>query len=127
MKVIYFFSFLVLVLGACKKNEPGATNVEINFTEPAAGDTIASYNQIHAEGTITGDGTMQGYTVTLSNTQSGAVLFSNAYDVQSESYNFHEHWTNNLSDTSEVTVRVEVTKDKNGNKTAKEIKVVCLP
>lgn len=127
MKVILMFSLVVLAFSSCHKDKNGASNVDIVFTEPAANDTVLSYNQVHAEGTINGDGTMEGYTVSLIHAGTGAVLYSNTYDVQATSYNFHEHWTNNLSDTSSITVRVEVTKDKNGNKTTREIAVVCLP
>ncbi len=127
MKVIFIFSLAFLALGACKKEEKTVTNVEITFAEPTSNDTILSYNQVHAEGTIVADGTLEGYTVSLIHSSNGALLYTNTYDVQAKSYNFHEHWTNNLSDTTQVIVRVEANKDKNGNKATKEIKVVCLP
>ena len=128
MKVIYFLSFVALTLSSCNKDEvDGATNVEIVFTEPSVNDTVFFSNQVHAEGTIVGDKSMEGYTLSLINESNGTVLYTNTYNVQSDSYNFHEHWTNNLSDTTLVKIRVEVTKDKNGNKATKETHVVCLP
>lgn len=127
MKVIYFLSLVALMLSSCNKEVEGATNVEIVFSEPSVNDTVLSYNQVHVEGTIVGDQNMEGYTVSLINAGNGNVLFTNTFDVQAESYNFHEHWTNNLIDTTLVKVRVEVTKDKNGNKATNEINVVCLP
>lgn len=127
MKVVLIFSLIALAFSSCNKEEQGASAVDIVFSEPSANDTIASYNQVHAEGTIVGDGTMEGYTVSLIHAGNGAVLYTNTYDVQATSYNFHEHWTNNLTDTTQITVRVEVAKDKNGNKTSSERLVVCLP
>ncbi|OFZ22896.1 MAG: hypothetical protein A3D92_03175 [Bacteroidetes bacterium RIFCSPHIGHO2_02_FULL_44_7] len=127
MKVIFIFSLGVLVLSSCKKEENGATSVDIVFTEPAASDTVLSYNQVHAEGTIVGDGTMEGYTVSLIDAGNGTVLYTNMYDVQAQSYNFHEHWTNNLSDTTLVNVRVVANMDKNGNTSTREVQVLCLP
>lgn len=120
-------SIAFLAITSCKKEEEGATNVDIVFSEPSLGDTVMSYNQVHAEGTISGDGTMEGYHLSIFNSENGTVLYTNAYDVQAKSYNFHEHWINNLNDTTRLTVRVEVNKDKNGNKTTKEMSVVCLP
>lgn len=127
MKVIYLLSLGILALSSCKKEANGATTVEIVFTEPSVNDTVMSFNQVHAEGTIVGDATMEGYTVSLINAGNGNVLYTNTYDVRAESYNFHEHWTNNLTDTTLVHVKVEVTKDKNGNKATNERNVVCLP
>lgn len=129
MRTIYILSLCVLAFSSCNKDEEelGATSVDIVFTEPSVGDTVLSYNQVHAEGTIAGNGPMEGYTVSMINSGNGNVLYTNSYDVQSEGYNFHEHWTNNLSDTTLVTVQVEVTNDKNGNKTTRKIDVVCLP
>lgn len=127
MKVIFILSLGALFLSSCTKEKNGATSVDIVFTEPTASDTVLSYNQVHAEGTIVGDGTMEGYTVSLIDAGSGTVLYSNTYDVQAKSYNFHEHWTNNLSDTTQVNVRVVANMDKNGNTSTRELQVLCLP
>ncbi len=112
---------------ACKKKEAGATSVTITFTEPSIGDTIPSWNQIHMEGTITGDGEMKGYTLSALNNSTNAVLFTTTYDVKSKAYNFHEHWINNLHDTTNVTVKVEVVKNDAGEKEILTREVVCLP
>ncbi|MFA7274591.1 MAG: hypothetical protein WC044_12030 [Crocinitomicaceae bacterium] len=128
MKWIYYVGLVVLTISACKKKEDkGASKVQITYTLPVLGDTVQSYNQVHAEGTISGDGTMKGYNVFILNTATGVELFSNKYDIEASAYNFHEHWVNNLSDTTQVTVRVEAIKDVDGNKFTKEMKVICLP
>lgn len=129
MKWIYIIIIALtgVFFSACKKNKIGAKSVVITFTEPSLGDSILSWNQVHMEGTITGDGEMKGYTVSAINTSTNAVVFSKTYDVKSDAYNFHEHWINNLYDTTTVIVRVEVLKDEEGSKETKEINVVCLP
>lgn len=132
MKAIYIITIALtgLFVGACKKdkkNKSGAQSVSIVFTEPSLGDSIPSWNQVHMEGTITGDGEMKGYTVSARNASTNAVLFSSTYDVKASAYNFHEHWINNLYDTTNVTIRVEVIKDGSGNLETKEMNVVCLP
>lgn len=129
MMRIMIACLLLVVVAACKKNKHEvATDVQINFTEPAVGDTIQSWNQLHIEGTITSTGNMHGYGIkVLKNDGSQTQLFSVNYEIQVEEINFHEHWMNNLTDTTDVTVRVEVFVDKNGLKEVKEVNVVCLP
>ncbi len=112
---------------SCKKDKKGAENVVITFTEPSLNDTIPSWNQIHMEGTISADGQMRGYTVSAINASTNEVLFTSTYDVASNAYNFHEHWINNLYDTTTVMVRVEVKKDDNGAAEIQERSVICLP
>ena len=116
-----------VVFSACKKEDSGADNVTIKFTEPQENDTVASWNQVHMEGTVTGDGTMKGYTLSAINSSTGEVLYTTTYNVKAKAYNFHEHWINNLQDTTTVIVRMDVLKDVAGNYEVKERKVVCLP
>lgn len=116
-----------VVFSACKKEDSGAASVTITFTEPEENDTVFSWNQVHMEGTIVGDGTMKGYTLSAINSSTNQVLYTITYDVKAEAYNFHEHWINNLQDTTTVVVRVDVLKDAAGNREIKERTVVCLP
>ena len=129
MKQIVIISIALtgLLMGACKKDKSGAKSVQINFTEPSVGDTIPSWNQIHMEGTITGDGEMKGYSVSAVNASTNTVLFTKTYDVRAKAYNFHEHWINNLYDTTTVTVKVEVIKNDAGELETATRDVVCLP
>jgi hypothetical protein len=118
--------FLMLI-GACKKDKSSAKSVEINFTKPTVGDTIPTWNQIHMEGTITGDGEMKGYTISAVNASTNVTLFTKTYDVKAKAYNFHEHWMNSLYDTTTVTVKVEVIKNDEGELETATRNVVCLP
>lgn len=129
MKINYIIAIVLTVwmLGACKKGKSGAETVTIVFTEPSVGDTIPSWNQIHMEGTISGDGEMRGYVVSALNTATNEVLFTTTYDVASDAYNFHEHWINNLYDTTTVTVKVEAIKNEAGEREVASRNVVCLP
>lgn len=129
MKAAYILAIVLTgtCFSACKKEKNEAGAVTITFKEPAVGDTIPSWNQVHMEGTITADGEMRGYVVSAINASTDAVLFTTSYDVWSGAYNFHEHWINNLYDTTVITVRVEALKDDAGNREVKERSVVCLP
>jgi hypothetical protein len=54
-------------------------------------------------------------------------LLSKSASDHAETYSFHEHWINNVTDTTNVKILVEVEINHNGGKTSKEINVVCLP
>jgi hypothetical protein len=49
------------------------------------------------------------------------------YDLHSASYSIDETWTNNVSDTATVQLKIVVEKDHDGNLETKTINVVCLP
>jgi hypothetical protein len=127
MKSISIILLALLVFSSCKKKETEATSATITFSEPSLDDTIAAYNQLHMEGTIEGNNTLEGYRVKLTNYSTGAEIYSKSYDTRAEAYNFHEHWTNNLADTTKVTVNVIVNLDKSGNTMNKTRNVVCVP
>jgi hypothetical protein len=117
-------SATVLLITACKKDEtPTAT---ITFNEPVANDTILNGDSLHVEGTITGTGELHGYTLSITNKTSGAVLYTGTASSHSDSYTFHEHWPNKVTSTSNIEVKVEVELDHDGNKTSKTIQAVAM-
>jgi hypothetical protein len=126
---IGFIIGLVVTLFSCKKDEEKEelVNATITIIEPTANDTVALNEEVHFEGTVAGTGEMHGYTVTFTNTSNSATLYTIAYDVHATSYNFHEHWINNVTDTTIVKATIDVTKDHDGNHEIKDITVVCLP
>jgi len=119
--------FSVSIYGCNKESkEAPAENIVITFSEPTSGDTIASYNSLHSEGTISSDGDMKGYSIVYVDASTNDVLFESTYDTEAEAYNFHEHWLNNVSTTTQVIVRVIAKKDHDGNTETKELTVTCL-
>ena len=117
---------VTLLFVSCKKEEAPVT-ATITFEEPTANDTIAAGEELHMEGTISGSAELHGYTLTATSTSTQAVLHSASYDEHASAYNFHEHWINNVTDTTILKVKVDVNKDHDGNHEVKEINVVCLP
>lgn len=116
---------VIVMLNSCHKNE--ASKADITIYEPSANDTVAFNDSVHFEGSILGDGELHGYTLSYTNSTTGASLFSVTSETHATSYAFHEHWLNNLTDTTIVNVKVEVELDHEGHKTSKNVNVVCLP
>ncbi|NVK63725.1 MAG: hypothetical protein HWE22_04020 [Flavobacteriales bacterium] len=125
--IILALAPLVGVFGCNKESKQApAENIVITFTEPTSGDTIASYNSLHSEGTISSDGNMKGYSIVYIDEATNDILFESSYDTETDAYNFHEHWLNNVSTTTQVIVRVIAKKDHDGNTETKEMTVTCL-
>ncbi|HBW85370.1 MAG TPA: hypothetical protein DEF82_01065 [Crocinitomicaceae bacterium] len=120
-----FISFSILLMSCHKHNE--ATNADITLIEPMEGDTLLFGEELHAEGTIVGDGELHGYSLNMINQTTGETLLTKATSDHAETYSFHEHWVNSVTDTSNVKIIVEVELNHDGDMTSKEINVVCLP
>jgi hypothetical protein len=123
---ISMMAFIALLsVTSCHKGD--ATSATIDIMEPMVNDTVAYDDSVHFEGTIVGDGTMYGYKLTYENAATGAEYMSFPSEEKAKSYAFHEHWHNQVMDTTAVTLKVEATLDHKGTKTSKLIQVVCLP
>jgi hypothetical protein len=126
-KINYFILFSVLFIGltACHKDEN--VTATINLMEPMENDTLAFGTELHMHGTIVGTGELHGYSLSLKNVSTNAILFSASNTAHQETYAFDEHWVNNVTDTTVVQVSVDVTLDHNGNKGNKKVNLICLP
>jgi hypothetical protein len=120
-----FISLSILLMSCHKHNE--ATKADITLIEPMVGDTLLFGEELHAEGTIIGDGELHGFSLNMINQTTGVALLSKATSDHAETYGFHEHWVNSVTDTSNVKIIVEVELNHDGVKISKEINVVCLP
>ena len=116
-------SVFTMLLTSCHKD----VTASITIVEPTSIDTIPLSNEIHFEGTIDGTAEMHGYTITFTNMTSGATLLAKTDESHAEIYKFHEHWINNVTDTTTVKLSIVVEKDHDGNTETKETTVVCLP
>jgi hypothetical protein len=127
MKKYIAFGIIALTIFSCKKEEEAEVTATITISAPAANDTIPFGQAVHLTGTVTGSAEMHGYTVTFTNLTTGNPVFSKVYDLHSASYSIDETWTNNVSDTSTVQLKIVIEKDHDGNLETKTINVVCLP
>jgi hypothetical protein len=126
-KINYFLLSVALFIGltACHKHED--VTATINLMEPMENDTLAFGTELHMHGTIVGTGELHGYSLSLKNVSTNAILFSASNTAHQETYAFDEHWVNNVTDTTFVQVYVDVELDHDGNKQNKLVNIVCLP
>jgi len=128
MKQIIYSTLAVAAISilftACKKEEtPTAT---ITFNEPLANDTVLQGDSLHVEGTIKGTGELHGYTLSITNKSTGAVVYTGTVSNHSDSYSFHEHWANNVTATAALEIKVDVELDHDGNKSSKTLNCVAV-
>ena len=116
---------LLFSISSCHKGD--ATTATIEIMEPLANDTIPYDDSLHFEGTIIGNGTLYGYQLTYANAFTGEEYLKMESVEKAKSYAFHEHWHNQVTDTTMVTVKVVATLNHKGIKTEKFLNVVCLP
>ncbi len=130
-----FISIIALAVISCKKEkEPDhhddhdqvGTPV-ITVTSFNDGDTLPSGAELHMNGTIASTTEMHGYSIVLHNHATMQDVFSVNVHNHATSYNFHEHWTNNVADTSTVMFTLDAIKDHDGGKVTKVMHIVCLP
>lgn len=129
MNRFIFTSALICMFAftACKKESNDPVVVSVSIVEPVAADTIAAGADLHMEGSMSSNSTMHGYTLTLINTLNDSILFSYAGSNHSDSYSFHQHWENTLTDTTQVKFKLHIEKGHNGEIETREVNVVCLP
>ena len=125
--LIFLGLVLTFSIFSCHKHEDEATTANITLMEPGENDTIAFGSEIHVEGTVSGDGELHGYTIGIVNTADNSSVFSVNSSSHASSYAFHEHWMNNVTDTVNMRVTVDVMLTHDGQKTSKSVNVVCLP
>jgi hypothetical protein len=125
--IVFLIASLSLIVSCKKKVEETPVTASISISSISENDTVLPSEALHLTGTIAGSAEMHGYTVTFTNLTTGNPVFSKVYDLHSANYSVDETWTNNVSDTSTVQLKIVVEKDHDGNLETKTINVVCLP
>lgn len=128
-------SLAIITITACKKDKhtdddhqhgENGTPV-ISVTTINEGDTIQPNFMVHISGTIVSTSEMHGYNVKLHNHATMTDVLNETVEGHESSYNFDEHWTNNVTDTSNMVLTISAVIDHDGNLGTKTINFVCLP
>ncbi len=112
---------------ACKNEEHLEATVTIYITSPAAGDTLLPGDTLALSAAITSDIDIHGYTATLTNTTTNAVLWTSFSEDHMSAYTIAGSYINAVSDTSNMKFKVIAEIDHDGGTQEKEVNFVCLP
>lgn len=89
--------------------------ITINLTSPAENSSFEPSTVVSIIGNIHSNQTIHGYSVELINTSNNdSLLFSNNVHSHHSTLSFNSSWTNNLSDTSNVLIRITALGDHEG-------------
>lgn len=127
MKKTALIPLLFILLLACNKNTVDATDATINIHSPELNEVYAFGEEVHVEGTIVSDGEIHGYKVYLRDEQGNNLYEGGQAHVHGDAFAIHEHWTNNILQSTQVKVLVEVSLNHSGDKATKEVIFTCLP
>ncbi|MFN8698428.1 MAG: hypothetical protein ACK500_06665 [Flavobacteriales bacterium] len=140
MKSISFFLSLALlstavVFSSCKKDEeqqedttPTPTpQAVITINDPLPNAMFSLNDEVHIDVDITASFEMHGYMVELINETSGEVVWTTDAHDHGNSFHIHDHWVNNVTDHSDMKLRVTAELDHDGATTVKEVHFHCHP
>jgi len=126
-----------IILTSCKKDEednktndnnnPPALTANITVAEPVAGSTFAFGTEVHIEATVTADFDMHGYEAYLINLSADDTVWSVDAHAHGTTYSIHDHWTNDVTDHSDMKLKIIATLDHDGAKATKEVSFHCHP
>ena len=123
---------LSLAVVSCKKEEVEPEvekSVDITLTNPTAGEMFMNGAEVSLEGTIEANFELHGYSITFYNeSNNDSILFETDSHSHETMYNLHAHWTNNVTDHSNVRIEVIVDGDHTTGETYKEeVSIHCHP
>ena len=128
---ILLLAFTALFFSSCKDEDPIVEEdpkVVFDFSSPTAGAMFGLGDTIHIDGKISHTIDMHGYEVSIINTShNDTVVFNDHGHVDGKMFHIHETWVNNVSDHSNMTLKIEAITDHAGNSETKEIMFHCHP
>lgn len=132
--IVVIFSISVS-LTACKRDKedeqpqtpnPALTaNISVSSPEENASYTLGE--EVHINATVTADFQMHGYHVYIINLTADDTVFYVHPHAHGTSYDIHEHWTNDVTEHSDMKLKIIATLDHDGTTAVKEVPFHCHP
>jgi hypothetical protein len=134
MRTIYFTALLFTAgLLSCTKEkiievekEVPVTAATITITSPEAGDTVANGKTVHLLATITGKATLHGYDLSLVSNDESVVFYKHGH-VHNSVVTIDTSWVSNVTEVSEMAIRVAAVVDHDGNAVGKMTEYIAVP
>jgi hypothetical protein len=135
MKITYFILAMAVVsMVSCKKDKEEeddtttpAKTLTIEIEEPADMQTFALNETVHVHVMVEANYDLHGYEVLMINESSGDTVWSTDAHDHGQSYHIEGDWVNNVSDHSDMLLKVIVEKDHDGNTQVEERHFHCHP
>lgn len=131
-KTFFLIIGAVCTLAACKKEDVQTTeekSVDITVTNPSEGQMFMNGLEVSLEGTIESNFEMHGYAITFYNeSNNDSILFETDSHSHGTMFNLHAHWTNNVTDHSNVRIEIIADDSHSGEEVyQKTVNIHCHP
>ncbi len=130
IKLIALSFAMLAISGKCKKDKPDPVVIDtspravVEFEEPEEAEIVAYGDKVHMEGKIIGKEKLAGYTLTIKS-PTDSLIYSFSDSSEADTFNFHQHWENNLNRTYSVRVKAETTVKSSGKKISDEKLIIA--
>lgn len=128
---VILLALTALFFSACKDEDPIVEEdpkVVFDFSSPQASATYGKGDTIHINGMISHTLDMHGYEVSIINSSNNDTVVYNKHEhMDGKMFHIHEHWVNNVSDHSNMILRIDALTDHAGTKETKDIMFHCHP
>lgn len=116
---------LVLVASACKKDETFEGSITIDA--PSVNAQLQADSTITIQGSATGNMELHGYVLTVTNSTSGAVIYTVDEHAHGESVTISNTFTHGLTVQTPLNLNVKVEYDHEGNYIEKNVQFNWKP
>ena len=101
--------------------------VTISYSTVVNNDTIAKGDTLFIQCLVTATEKMNGYELSLYNAVNKEVYLEVSDPSKEVKYEINEYWVNNLNSITNLKLKLEVSKDKFGNKALQILNLVAIP
>jgi hypothetical protein len=115
---------LIIILAGCQKKDdttPDATKVSITFSKPTEGQTFKRGDTLFFDAAVGYLSELHGYDLSLINNSDHSILFEDQQHVHTDKVSISRYWVNNLSQATDLTLKLTVKIDHDGGEATKVI------
>lgn len=132
MKHLFLIAGILIILASCKKeteeqSHESDAEVILNLVSPTDNQSYQLGDTVKILGTITSTSDLHGYNVRLNHPILNMFVINKAFHEHGTSFNVNEYWVNNVSDTTQLKLIIDVAIDHDGTLRTFEKFITCYP
>lgn len=128
-QLILIAALLPLATGCQKQNNPQAdiSKVEIVINSPASNQAFHRGDTVYIRASVSYNGQLHGCEVSIIDTASGLVLYSDAQHLHADKFEINNKWQNDLHSPTALKLSVIAYIDHSGNEARQERTIYVTP
>lgn len=115
----------IAITGCQKKDDtaPDAAKVSITFDRPSEGQTFAKGDTLFVKAAVSYVGELHGYDLSLINNGDNSIIFEEQQHMHTDKVTIERSWVNNLSRAADLTLKLTVKIDHDGNEATRSVRL----